>query len=641
MWETVWELQFPPPAEYCPTPNAGLFSALERLASEKPGVAMSCAPLLPSEAQRDRVLRRAYLAAVSDAEAIRRHERELLNRAWLGDAPFLSAVDLAHRLGDGELSAQILDAAARRNPSMALMDAKRYKDDPLGRRLLAVATLAAPDEAVTLASGASPSALSLRDFLKSHRSVELRTLYRLAELTEVELPVRQRAAALVYRIASGEMDVKAGIAFARAPDRYFRQLVSLRLKAGTEEAVMLDHALEREAQLNIRSWRDASSRELPPLQARDLYLVLGYGHSEASDDVFLKWFDSRLAPALRHRMLAVVNETRGLRFRAFLADACERGRGPQVLKLATGREQELLAWAFKGIDTEADPLAAALQSAAILETFSAGPWWPTAARQIEEEYQRSRHPLYGLLAARAGVPSGKRFERFFGAPQVLDTAALFRDQGRCVQLHLFYDDEDGVASFASFRALYQKDAAWRWEDYGSWIRASAQRAGRRVEIYANVPFDPWRDRDRTPNVSQVALARFLATHKIRPAVLVHRGHSYYLERTLRHLDPETRLVFLGSCNGTAQVSAVLAVAREAQVIATRKVGTETVNDPLLKALNSALLSAPDSLRWESFWKQQEAALGGNEHFRDYVPPHRNPGAILMRAWEAFIAAGEP
>jgi len=640
MWETDWKLQPPQPVEYCPAQNAGLFLALERLASENPGVAMTCAALLKSEAQRDHVLRCAYQAAVRDVDAIRRHQGELLNRPWLGAAPFPDTVNLAFALGGGELSAQILEAAARRNPSMALLDGKRYKDLPLGQRLLAVAALAAPAEAVALASSPSLSGLYLRDFLKNHPSLKLRILSELAERGDVELPARQRAAAFVYRMASGEMDVERAIALARAPERYFRELVSVRLKARGEEAVMLDQTLEREAQMTVRSWRDASTRKLPSMVARDLYLMLAYGYTEASDDAYLEWFDSRLASALRRRLGAIVDETQGLRFRAFLADACERGRGPQVLRLADGRDRELLAWAFRGVDAEADPLAAALQSAAILEAMPAGPWRQTAARQIEAEYQRSRHPLYGLLAARAGAPSGSRFGRYFGAPQALDVAALFRDRGICAQLHLFYDDEDGVASFASFRAQYRGDAAWRWEDFGSWVRASAQRAGRRIDIYANVPFDPWKERDRTPNVSQTALAQILAERKIRPAVLVHRGHSYHLERTLRRLDPETRLVFLGSCNGTAQVSAVFAVAREAQIIATRKVGTTTVNDPLLKALNRVLLSGSDFLRWDSFWRQQEAALGGNEHFRGYVPPHRNPAAILMRAWEAFIAAGE-
>ena len=73
-------------------------------------------------------------------------------------------------------------------------------------------------------------------------------------------------------------------------------------------------------------------------------------------------------------------------------------------------------------------------------------------------------------------------------------------------------------------------------------------------------------------------------------------------------------------------------AGSAQLIATRAVGTASVNDPVLKAINNYLLSGAKELDWQTFWSEQEAKLGAIAQFRDYVPPHRNATAIFLNAY---------
>jgi hypothetical protein len=91
-------------------------------------------------------------------------------------------------------------------------------------------------------------------------------------------------------------------------------------------------------------------------------------------------------------------------------------------------------------------------------------------------------------------------------------------------------------------------------------------------------------------------------------------------------------VFLGSCRGMQAVEDVATRCRRAQMIATRGVGTKAVNDPFLKALNRELSRGRTVLDWEEFWQSLPAAVAGNEHFREYVRPHRNEAAIFLAGW---------
>ena len=80
------------------------------------------------------------------------------------------------------------------------------------------------------------------------------------------------------------------------------------------------------------------------------------------------------------------------------------------------------------------------------------------------------------------------------------------------------------------------------------------------------------------------------------------------------------------------VAAVVESSSEAQVIATRGIGSHAINDPMLKALNDALLSGAGELAWRTFWKTQEERLGSDPRFADYIAPDRNSAAIFLAAY---------
>ena len=231
--------------------------------------------------------------------------------------------------------------------------------------------------------------------------------------------------------------------------------------------------------------------------------------------------------------------------------------------------------------------------------------------------------LRGLLAAKLDSPAGREFSGYLRDSRRLDSATLVDRNGMSVQRHFFYADDDGVESYQSFERIYRADPAWRWTDRGTWVHVAAGR----VEILANKPMDA---------DGQGEISRALAARGISPAVVVHRGHSYFVERSLRYLNAGTRLVFLGSCRGLGVTAEAMAAAPRAQLIVTRGVGTLSVNDPLLKAINDELRKGRTSIDWGPFWREQRSRFKGSPVFEDYIAPPDNHAARFVAGYYAWL-----
>ena len=50
------------------------------------------------------------------------------------------------------------------------------------------------------------------------------------------------------------------------------------------------------------------------------------------------------------------------------------------------------------------------------------------------------------------------------------------------------------------------------------------------------------------------------------------------------------------------------------------------------------MSAGSGVEWMSFWNEFRTVAGKVEGFADYIPPHKNLGAIFIKAYK--IAMGE-
>jgi hypothetical protein len=124
----------------------------------------------------------------------------------------------------------------------------------------------------------------------------------------------------------------------------------------------------------------------------------------------------------------------------------------------------------------------------------------------------------------------------------------------------------------------------------------------------------------------------LVRRTLTPMMVVHRGQSFHVEKTLGFVTPAARLVVLGSCRGVPEIHRVIEASDRAQVIATRGVGAMEINDSILKGLNTRLLSADGQIRWADFWREQQTRAGKSVLFREYLTPDRNEAAAFLRAY---------
>jgi hypothetical protein len=101
--------------------------------------------------------------------------------------------------------------------------------------------------------------------------------------------------------------------------------------------------------------------------------------------------------------------------------------------------------------------------------------------------------------------------------------------------------------------------------------------------------------------AQDSLFIFLKQESMEPVVLVHRGHSYHLDNTLKRLTPSVKLAILGSCGGANSSISIASINTDAQLIVSKKMGSKSINDPIINVINETLLNEEDLL-WPVIWE---------------------------------------
>ena len=69
----------------------------------------------------------------------------------------------------------------------------------------------------------------------------------------------------------------------------------------------------------------------------------------------------------------------------------------------------------------------------------------------------------------------------------------------------------------------------------------------------------------------------------------------------------------------------------AHILCNRNIGTMYINDPMFMQISESIRLGKDII-WPSFWDDMEARLGTNPYFKDYIPPHKNVAALIIKAY---------
>ena len=209
---------------------------------------------------------------------------------------------------------------------------------------------------------------------------------------------------------------------------------------------------------------------------------------------------------------------------------------------------------------------------------------------------------------------------------------LQNENGSIIIQVFMYGDKDGIGVFPHIVNLFN-NGNWKIDrSNNQWVTISSLK-GKPVSIYLNKPLPEEKDEDAK---AQAALCNYLERNNLKPTITVNRGHSYNAPYTIRQMFPTSKIVFMGSCGGYNMIHDILEKAPDAHIIGTKQIADAPVNNPFLKLLGETLRNG-NSVEWIPFWKELDKMVT-NEIFEDYVPPHKNLGAIFIKAYR--IAIGE-
>jgi hypothetical protein len=215
--------------------------------------------------------------------------------------------------------------------------------------------------------------------------------------------------------------------------------------------------------------------------------------------------------------------------------------------------------------------------------------------------------------------------------QQLPVNALKNARGEVIELVLFYGDDDGKASFQSFSNLFKDSSQWQITKNENWIEIRSKQEFPLI-IFANLPLS---NEDEKDLEAMVALTNYLKTQSLEPTILIHRGHSYHLKNTLKQLSPFTKLAILGSCGGYNNVQKIITANPDMQIIASRQVGSMSVNDPMLSVINTSLAEGKD-LIWSTAWSDLDEKFKkspeASKLFSEYVPPFKNISLFVYKLY---------
>ena len=467
---------------------------------------------------------------------------------------------------------------------------------------------------------------------------------------EIGYSESQKIVLLLDNISSGKMTKKEAIETVKNPEEYFKVLIDI-VKNPNHSSIFLTEdymskgalsAIEKINNLHERPERERFA-SLNGANAEKLYFTLTYGEEEIFTSSFNGIFN-RLITALKNEDLSgakLLEQENFTKFRTFIRICTEFGRWNDFLMTMNPAEQNKLSQLFiSGIDKAKEPIREAVAIAEAINATSDPLTLDLFRKEIKNQIALMRDTqkpeieiLYNLIATTFSQNGGddtwlKEIEKTYKLSSLsqIKSAELFNQNKLNIQEYFFYNDEDGKTSFTNFLSEYKKGGDWSVEDMGTYVTINSHNNERGIKIYANKP--------EAEIDGSEKIAEELKKQDIKTLVVVHRGHSYHAQETIKRIPTIAKIVSLGSCGGYRNLSAVLEKAPNAHIISTKGTGTKYVNDPLFKMLNEEILSGHD-ITWSDFWEKARKKVGDGR-FNDYVAPNKNFGVIFIKAYNEAL-----
>ncbi|MCW5908086.1 MAG: hypothetical protein KIS94_09525 [Chitinophagales bacterium] len=533
--------------------------------------------------------------------------------------------------------------AARTRPDVVFRLFDSYSKNAYAERVVIEAAKTAPVTVKRYFNKGDP----VYEILKSSNDTVVKVILQIMN----RYTRKSNAFTLIDDIMAGKLTIEKADAIGKQPEKYLRTMLNIRAR----KSPLGEHSIEKELEVyalkfvriinDLHNERDAVRfASIENFTPEELYTLIVYSEEEIFTSTFNGLFNRlmvKLGPVSGLEFLKRVGDNR---FRVFIKMCAGFGKLKIFLQTMTPLHQQMLMIKFASGLEEYNDLSQAVHVADAFGSITDSLVLKILRSTVKVEYIRlltKNHTrgiaLYGLLSnlfVDQNIGSGDWFASVAkqyslpGFDKITNDKLFDRDEVNRWLIY-FYDDEDGDASFASFRKIFS-DTAWTIIDSTHYVLIQSKR-GKEVHIYANKP--------KSEYEGQAQLEKLFADNGYEPNVMVHRGHSYYASKTIEKVRDNTQVFVLGSCGGYHSISTIIERSSEASIISSKQIGTMYVNNPMLKLMADNIREGKD-VEWQPLWDKLGALVKDNpkalERFMDYIPPHKNLGAIFIKTYNSIM-----
>ena len=537
---------------------------------------------------------------------------------------------------DYKISQSFLLKAVHVEPSKVLENYKQFKHKTYSNSILDEAAMIAPMKIKTYLHSWN----SIHKQIKESKNQTTQIVYDIYE----EVGPISRAYILLNDIITNNLSISEAHQISKTDISLFPYLIQMQSNGVIYGSHSSNEALKYQCLKKVNIINDLHEqsdiirfRILDSLNSKEIYTLIVYSEEEIYTSTFLGIYTCLVKKIDFESNYEFLFSLKFNRFRTFIKMCAGYNMLDDFLsKMGEFEKQKLFDKLVQGIEHANDNLSSAVT---LVDTYGSIKSIPTKLlfeQSILSYYSKVEYSdaqkIYGSILSVCNIGDASQMdETTNNQRKELEILSLDRilKGNKNVQQHFFFDDEDGRASYSHFLTTFNKPN-WSVEDHQTYIVVKSVE-GKKIEIYANKP--------STEYAGQNAINSLFKSQNRWPDIVVHRGHSYFVDAAIESLTPSAEVVFLGSCGGYNIISQVLKYSPDAQIISSKQIGTLLVNDRLCYALNETIRKGED-LDWQKLWiNLNKSFIKGSiahERFQDYIPPHKNLGALLIATYRSIL-----
>lgn len=527
----------------------------------------------------------------------------------------------------------------------------KYKERPYKDTIVEVSAIVAPNVAKNYLLGET----GIKDILKNNTNPYVMGMRGFFSVYNI----LSKGMVIVDDIVEGNITIEEADLVSKDKRKFLRKLIEIRNAPYAQATYSLDDELHNTALEYVRVINDLHNEQNPKIRFaniddfnwKELYTLLVYSEEEIFTSTFNGVFDRLLFRLKEDKVTGdkMLEKLKYNRFRTFIKLCANYNKlGDFLATMPHDKSRELITKFTNNLDQSEGDLRSAINVANAYSSITDSTLQKFMQNNINKENERVNYEgsrsgivIYGLLKTLFVSPN-KKDNTYYNTIAAkyklspidrLEKKSLF-GRGRIHrQIHFFYDDEDGEATYSSFISTFS-NSNFRITPQKNIVIIESTK-GEKVVIYANQP--------KAEYDGQAVLVGIIDSLGKDIQAMVHRGHSYYAMNTIDYIPPHCDIVFLGSCGSYHNIHEVLQRSSNAHIISSKQIGVMAVNNPLLFNIAETVREGKDIL-WTDIWKKTEANISKNkaamEKFRDYVSPDKNLGAIFLQAYTRWVTGDQ-